>query len=143
MRACLIVANQSLASPTLAQAVTDRLGSGVVRFHVVVPATHGSRGLTWDEDAARTAAQHRLDEALERLRELGSPATGEVGSPDPVAAAMDALRSDTYDEVILSTLAPGISRWLGQDVPTRLRNATDVPVIVVISPADALERQAG
>ena len=35
------------------------------------------------------------------------------------------------DEVILSTLPPGISRWLQMDVPSRLERAVDVPVAVV------------
>jgi hypothetical protein len=137
MHACLIVANQSLASPALADAVAERVAAGAVRFHVVVPATPVSRGLTWDEGEAVAAARGRLDEALERLRELGSPASGEVGSPDPVAAALDAMRSAAFDEVILSTLPQGISRWLGQDVPSRLRRAVEVPVTVVIAPATA------
>lgn len=143
MRTCLIVANQSLDSPTLADAVAERLAAGPVRFHIVVPATPVSGGLTWDESEAVAAAQGRLDKALERLRELGSPATGEVGSSDPVAAARDALRVAAFDEIILSTLPPGISRWLGQDVPTRLRSAAEVPVTVVISPQHVQERRAG
>lgn len=142
MRASLIVANQSLASSTLADAVAERLAAGPVRFHIVVPATPVSHGLTWDEGEAVTAAQGRLDQALQRLRDLGAPATGEVGSQDPVAAARDALRTGTFDEIILSTLPPGISRWLGQDVPTRLRNAVAVPVTVVVSPTRPAAQRA-
>ena len=33
--------------------------------------------------------------------------------------------------MVLSTLPPGISRWLGQDVPSKLRHNVDVPVEVV------------
>lgn len=143
MRTCLIVANESLASPALADAVAVRLAEGPVRFHIVVPARPVTHGLTWDEIEAAAAAQGRLDAALQRLRELGSPATGEVGSSDPVAAAGDALRAGAFDEVILSTLPPGRSRWLGQDVPSRLRRSVDVPVTVVIAPAEVQELQAG
>jgi hypothetical protein len=56
---------------------------------------------------------------------------GEVGCADPVAAAQDAIRAVAVDEVILSTLPSGVSRWLGQDVPARLRRAVSVPVTVV------------
>jgi len=33
--------------------------------------------------------------------------------------------------VVLSTLPPGISRWLGQDIPSKLRHNVPVPVDVV------------
>ena len=37
------------------------------------------------------------------------------------------------DELILSTLPAGISRWLGMDLPKRLTRITDVPITVVIT----------
>jgi hypothetical protein len=142
MPSYLVVANQSLASPSLADAVRERIGTGDARFHVIVPATPVPHGLTWDEAEAVEAATERLAGALVHLRGLGATVSGEVGSPDPVAAATDALRAEAYDEVILSTLPPGISRWLGQDVPTRLRHAVAIPVTVVISPANATQEAA-
>jgi hypothetical protein len=143
MRSYLIVANQTLASPTLAAAVAERLAAGPARFHVVVPATPVPRGLTWDEREAHEAAGRRLDAVLSRLRDLGAEASGEVGARDPVAAVHDALRDHPVDEVILSTLPPGISRWLGQDVPSRLRNAVGVPVSVVTAPRQSVRTSNG
>ena len=112
MRSYLVVANQTLASPTLAAAVAERLAAGEASFYVVVPATPVSHGLTWDEAEARDAAEGRLDQVLARLRDLGATASGEIGSSDPVAAARDALREHPVDEILLSTLPLGISRWL-------------------------------
>jgi hypothetical protein len=143
MPAYLIVANQTLASPTLGAAVAERIGAGDASFHVVVPATPTQHGLTWDEAEARTAAELRLEHVLARLRDLGAEATGEVGSADPVAAVGDALRSHPADEIILSTLPPGISRWLGLDVPSRLKTATTVPVTVVTAPRETVKTEAG
>jgi hypothetical protein len=37
--------------------------------------------------------------------------------------------------VIVSTLPRGISRWLGEDVPSRLADAVSVPVTVVTQDA--------
>jgi hypothetical protein len=128
------VANQTLASPTLAAAVAQRVNAGETRFHVVVPRTPIQHGLTWDEDEAESAAQQRLDQVLDRLRSMGVPATGEVGSKDPVDAVHDALRTHVADEIILSTLPMGVSRWLGQDVPSKLRRSVEIPVEVVIAP---------
>lgn len=131
MPAYLIVANQTLASPTLAAAVADRVARGDARFHVVVPATPVPHRLTWDEAESNAAAEERLAAVLTRLRDLGAEATGEVGASDPVAAACDAVRSRQIDEVLLSTLPPGISRWIGLDVPSRLRDSVSMPVTVI------------
>jgi nucleotide-binding universal stress UspA family protein len=137
MSTALIVANQTLPSPALADAIAERIRSGVTSFHVVVPATPLSHGLTWDEDASRQEARERLDKFVSQLIEQKVEATGEVGDRDPVAAVRDALRGRTVDEVVLSTLPPGISRWLGQDVPSKLRHNVNVPVTVVYEGAAA------
>ncbi|HEY8847214.1 MAG TPA: hypothetical protein VIM24_11180, partial [Candidatus Limnocylindrales bacterium] len=88
-------------------------------FHVVVPATPPpGGGFTWDEDAARAEAETRLAAFLDGLRAQGATADGEIGDRD-------------IGEVILSTLPAGISRWLRQDVPSRMRGTVTVPVVVV------------
>jgi len=138
MPSCLIVANQTLGSPTLAAAVAGRIAGGAASFHVVVPATPVQHRLTWDEDETNAAAEARLDALLAHLRELGAEASGEVGSPNPIDAVHDALRERRADEIILSTLPPGISRWLGQDLPSRLRNAVSIPVAVVTAPRETV-----
>ena len=133
MSTILIVANQTLPSTALAAEVARRIASGATVFHVVVPATPppGGSGFTWDEDAARAEAETRLTAFLERLRGQGATAEGEIGDRDPVAAVRDAIRGREVSEVILSTLPTGVSRWLRQDVPSRMRGALTVPVLVV------------
>jgi hypothetical protein len=98
---------------------------------VVVPLSPVGGRLTWDEQESHAVAQSRLDEVLMRLREMGAEADGEVGDRDPVMAVRDALRGREVDEVIVSTLPKGLSRWLGEDVPSRLRDSVPVPVVVV------------
>jgi hypothetical protein len=131
MRSYLIVANQTLTSESLREAITARLADGPIRTHVVVPLSPVGGRLTWDEQESRSVAQDRLDEVLGRLREMGAEADGEVGDRDPVMAVKDALRGRDVDEVIVSTLPKGLSRWLGEDVPSRLRDSVRVPVVVV------------
>lgn len=131
MRSYLIVANQTLTSESLREAITARLADGPIRAHVVVPLSPVGGRLTWDEQASRAVAQDRLDDVLGRLRELGAEVDGEVGDRDPVMAVRDALRNREVDEVIVSTLPRGLSRWLGEDVPSRLRDSVRVPVVVV------------
>ena len=131
MRSYLIVANQTLTSESLREAITARLADEPVRTYVVVPMSPGTGRLSWDEQESRTVAKERLDDMLERLREMGAEADGEVGDRDPVMAVRDALRRREVDEVIVSTLPRGLSRWLGEDVPSRLRDSVRVPVTVV------------
>jgi len=138
MRSFLIVANQTLTSRSLTDAITARLADGPVRTHVVVPLSPVGGRLTWDEQASRQVAQTRLDEVLGRLREMGAEADGEVGDRDPVMAVRDALRGREVEEVIVSTLPKGLSRWLGEDVPSRLRDSVRVPVTVVTSDDDLI-----
>lgn len=137
MRSYLIVANQTLGGEPLHAAIDERLAGGPARFYVVVPATPITHGLTWDEDETKNAASTRLDAIVAHLRSRGAEADGEVGVRDPIDAAHDALRHVTVDEIILSTLPAGISRWLGQDVPSRLRGSVQVPVAVVTQPREA------
>ncbi|HET9755586.1 MAG TPA: hypothetical protein VFP66_03725 [Candidatus Limnocylindrales bacterium] len=138
MRSYLIVANQTLTSRSLTDAITARLADGPVRTYVVVPLSPVGGRLTWDEQASRKVAQTRLDEVLAKLREMGAESDGEVGDRDPVMAVRDVLRGREVDEVVVSTLPKGLSRWLGEDVPSRLRDSVRVPVTVVTSPDDLI-----
>src|SRR6476619_1527314 len=132
MSTILIVANQTLPSQALATTVSSRIASGNREFHVVVPATPPpGGGMTWDEDAARTAAEERLARLESQLAEQGVTVSGEIGDRDPVAAVRDAARGRDVSEILLSTLPAGVSRWLRQDIPSRMRGAMSVPVTVV------------
>jgi hypothetical protein len=137
MASYLIVGNQTLPSETLRDAVVDRRRRGSAEFYVVVPSTPPGKGFTWDEDESRRHAAERLEAYLHTLRDDGIEAAGEVGDRDPINAVRDALRGRQVDEIILSTFPPGISRWLGQDVPSRLRGVVNAPVTVIHQKAEA------
>ena len=80
-------------------------------------------------------AKERLDDALRRLGSLGAESvTGEVGDERPLDAIRDAVRESNYDEIVLSTLPPGISRWLRMDLPHRVERSFDIPVVHVPAP---------
>ena len=140
MRSYLVVGNQTLAGPELAAVIEELMAADrETEFHVVVPATPVQRGFTWDEGEARAEARRRLEAFMDRLRAMGAEASGEIGSRDPIEAVQDALRGHPVDEIILSTLPPGISRWLGQDVPTRLRGSVLLPVTVVTAARESVK----
>ena len=140
MRRYLVVANQTLGGSALMSKLRALAADGPASFHVVVPATHPQKQWTWTEGKATAIAQQRLEMALERLGELGAEVTGSIGNERPIDAIHDALRGGEFDEIVLSTLPPGLSRWLRQDLPSRVARAFDVPVTHVIGEA---ERVAG
>jgi hypothetical protein len=137
MRSYLVVANQTLGGEHLIQRVRQCLAEGPCRYHVVVPATPAGELLTWTEGKSTAIAQERLDRALARFRELGAEADGEVGDKNPILAIEDALRRGTFDEIILSTLPPGISRWLKLDLPSRVAGRFNLPVTHLVAETEA------
>ena len=127
MRRCLIVANQTLNSPALAEAVKQRIDADEHTFFVVVPATplkdhvgsfpgSAANGSS-PQDRAYVVAVQRLDQALDQLREFGATADGEIGDPDEFDAAQTAIQHFQPDEILLSTLPPRLSHWLRRDLP--------------------------
>ena len=76
---------------------------------------------------ARTLASGRLHHELDRLREAGVEADGEVVDPMPVDAIRKIASREDADEVIVSTLPRRLSRWMAMDLPHRIRRATSLP----------------
>jgi hypothetical protein len=76
----------------------------------------------------RDSAQVRVDLALAFMRDEGITGTGEVGDPDPLNAAKDAIAEHGIDEIIISTLPAATSGWLRRDLPERLREETGLPI---------------
>jgi hypothetical protein len=137
MHRYLVVANQTLGGETLLQQIREAMSWGSCEFHLVVPATPGKDHLTYTEGEARALADHRLHDGLARFRAEGAAVTGAVGDASPMLAIADALREQTYDEVILSTFPPSISRWLKLDLPQRVKRRYGLPVTHVVTYPDA------
>jgi hypothetical protein len=137
-RRVLVVANETVRGKELMDVLGEIALSGKARFRVVAPALN-SRLKTWtsDEDPARAAAQERLASTLERLRDVGIDATGEVGDVDPLVAVGDAVRTFRPTEIVVSTHPEGKSNWLERGVVSALRERYDVPVTHVVVDLEA------
>ncbi len=133
MRSYLVVANQTLGGDALLKKLRSLTQSGPTSIHVVVPATHPRKHLTWTEGEAKAVARERLDRALESFAQLGAEVSGEVGNERPLDAITAALRERQFDEIVLSTLPPGPSRWLRQDLPHRVERTFGLPVSHVVA----------
>jgi hypothetical protein len=108
------------------------MANGPCSFHLVVPATRPADHYVWTEGEAHEVARDRLEHALGWFRSVGAEATGEIGDARAMLAIGDALAAGTFDEIILSTLPAGMSRWLRQDLPARVRRTYGVLVTHVV-----------
>lgn len=133
MRRYLVVANQTLLGDPLLGRIKEILNAGPCQFHLVVPASHAPGRAVQTEARDHAFAAERLREGLERFRVLGADVVGEVGDRRVMDAIRDAmLHAPPFDEIILSTLPPGLSRWLHQDLPRRIQRAFErIPVTTI------------
>ena len=119
----LVVAHQTAANEGLLEAVRRRAQQGPARFHLVVPRRpHGMHKVVDPVEAGEREAKVVLEDALPKLSEAtGSEVTGSVGDPEPLMAIHDAVNLGNYDEIIISTLPLGISRWLKLDLVSKTK----------------------
>jgi hypothetical protein len=125
----LVVANRTAESPELLDALQQRAAQGDAVFTLLVPST--PHGVAWAADmhSGGSEAEGHMNTAVERMRSAGLEMTGgKVGDPDPIAAVQDEVNFTDYDEIIVSTLPGGISKWLKLDLPHRVERVTGKPV---------------
>jgi hypothetical protein len=153
MRRYLVVANQTLAGEELHREIHRRIEEGDSEFTVLVPVTRardyaapvaasgsgaafafptGDQDRPSSDEVAWNMARDRMKYLVGEIRDEGGTATGKLGDADPLAAIKDELGNDEYDEIILSKLPPGISRWLGMDLPTRLERHFAGPITTIV-----------
>jgi cell pole-organizing protein PopZ len=128
----LVVAHKTAATPPLLDAVRERAGRGPCTFTLLVPkAAHGLHKLVDPEDQGPEEAEGVIADATPRLSEAaGSSVEGIVGSSDPTLAVQDAINLRGFEEVIISTLSPRLSRWLKLDLPSKV-SGLGLPVTTI------------
>jgi hypothetical protein len=128
----LIVEHKTTTTQALLDAVSERARRGPCVFTLLVPnPAPGLHKVVDPEDQGAGQARGALDETLPALQEAaGRPVEGIVGDPDPVAAVEDAINLLGFDEVIISTPSPRLSRWLRLDLPSKV-SGMGLPVITV------------
>jgi len=144
----LVVANQTLGGEQLIGEVRRRMATEPSSFYVMVPNTRPADIMrlpgeplpsgfgTSESEAEHRAtltAQSRLHQALVQLRAQGADVDGSLGDAEPLTAIADVLAQQPFDEIIISTLPGGISRWLGMDLPHRAERRFHLPVTTVVA----------
>jgi hypothetical protein len=121
----LVIANQTIGGAPLVEAIRERAAATPADFTLVAPAD-------------QPGVQERLDQALAGLKEAGVEATGHIGDPDPVTAALNAVHDEQVDEIVVSTFPEASSGWLRRDVVGRVESGAGLPVKhVVVEPVEA------
>jgi len=130
----LVVANQTAEGRGLLEEIVNRCRGHECEVMLVCPGMVGSRAEHWasDVDKGMDAARERMTRSVAALRRVGVEVRAEVGDPDPNMAIEDALRVFPADEIVISTLPPGESRWLEHDVVERTRREVDLPMTHVV-----------
>jgi hypothetical protein len=117
----LVIANETVLGRPLLDKIRERAKRGGASFLIVSPQSDPSEG-------SHPEAERRLRHAIAELRSDGIEAHGQVAHPDPFSAALEAMREERVDEIIVSTFGPEKSGWLRRDLVERLRGETGVPV---------------
>ncbi|MCL2419391.1 MAG: hypothetical protein FWD04_08865 [Conexibacteraceae bacterium] len=137
VRRVLVVANQTATSAALISELEAYRLRGSVELRLVVPALNGRLG-HWlsDTDGAVAAARRRAEQARAILALRGIAVAAEIGDSVPLLAIEDALARFDADEILISTLPPGRSHWLEQDVVELARERFAIPVRHVVAHED-------
>ena len=133
----LVVAHQTATSLELLEKVTEIAnGDAHSTFTVLVPATLVQHLLVWEDGESMTVAAKRAEMAKTLFESRGLKVVSTaVGDSSPMLAIEDELRQhpDEHDAIVLSTLAPGSSRWLRLDVHHQAEGKFGIPVVHVVT----------
>jgi hypothetical protein len=132
----LVVAHQTANSPALMDQLKSMADEDPrAEFSLVVPKTRIEHLLTWTDGEVHAAASRTAAEAHKRMLRKGlRVANVSVGDESPLQAIADALdEGGPYAAIVISTLPPGISRWLRLDVQSRARQRFNVPIVSVVA----------
>jgi hypothetical protein len=109
-----------------------------VDLRVIVPAIEASafRHTLGDIDEPKQEAEARLGRVLEELRANGIEAGGEVGDPDPIQAAQDALLKAPADEIVIFEHERAQARWFEEGLLEKAEAGLDPPLRMVVLHSD-------
>ncbi len=113
-------------------------GNEDIDLRVVVPAVEASplRHTLGDIDEPRREAEARLERVLGELRANGIEAAGEVGDPDPIQAAQDALLKAPGDEIVIFEHEQAQARWFEEGLLEKAESGLEPPLRMVILHGD-------
>lgn len=131
-RVIAVVTDELHGSEPAEQICANADGDGI-EVRVVVPAVEAGpvEHTLGDVDEPRKRAEERLERALQLLRQSDVPVSGEVGDPDPVQAAQDALLKGPADEVLIFEHCESQAQWYEHGLLERAQESIEPPLRMV------------
>jgi hypothetical protein len=123
----LVVANQTVSSRPLLEALKRKAAEEPRRFIVIAPQAGGGNGDAEDDP------HERLAYTLNEMENAGLEAVGQVVHPDPFTAIQNALQFYAPDDIVISTFPETRSGWLRTDLVGRVQASTGKPVEHVVA----------
>lgn len=120
----LVVANQTVDSRPLLDALRQKASDEPRRFIVIAPQS---------ESDGDTDPHDRLARTLDEMERAGLHAIGQVEHHDPYTAIQNALQFYAPDDIVISTFPETRSGWLRSDLIGRVEASTGKPVEHVVS----------
>lgn len=139
-RRVLAVVTDALGGPQPIEEIRRAESGAGTEVRVVVPAVEATsfRHTLGDIDEPRHEAEERLAAALDSLAESGIAASGEVGDPDPVQAAQDALLKAPADEILIFEHESAQARWFEEGLFERARASLEPPLRMIAVHSDGV-----
>jgi DNA-binding transcriptional LysR family regulator len=126
-RRILIVANRSVATPTLLDEVRRRAEAEPCAFWLLIPDATDPAVAGW----TLRRAQRLFGKAAD------GPVEGIVAqADDPFEAVQAAVADGGFDEILISTLPEHGSGWLRHHLPARVERLG--PPVTVVTPSDTV-----
>jgi hypothetical protein len=123
----LVVANETVDSRPLLEALKRKAAEEPRRFIVIAPQAGGGNGHSNHEP------HERLAHTLKELEDAGLQAIGQVADPDPFTAIQNALQFYAPDDIVISTFPETRSGWLRADLVGRVQASTGKPVEHIVA----------
>jgi hypothetical protein len=135
----LAIVTDTLDGPEPAAEIRKCGDGAELELRVVIPAVEATpfRHTMGDVDEPREEAEERLEVVLAGLKEQGIEASGEVGDPDPVQAASDALLKAPADEVLIFEHEKDQAKWFEEGMFDRAKAGIEPPLRMVVLHGDS------
>ena len=130
----IAIVTDAFGSPDSVAELKRLVATGTTDIRLVVPAVEASpfRHTLGDIDGPREEAEGRLESVLASMREADVPVRGEVGDPDPVQAAQDALLKAPADEVLIFAHGDDEQAWYEGDLFKHAEESLEPPLRMVV-----------